>query len=111
MATTQELLATLVFYLEKDDHIEELSNDVQKYIIESTRHLRSLDGHMSPCPFCGGHPKVDKVLRDGYDDCQDDQDAFAYFVMCHACACQGGWAKTQGNAKRNWNMRTMDNNG
>ncbi len=109
MSNTQELLASIIFYLEKDPHIEELSEDVQKYIIESTHHLRSLDGYMLLCPFCGGHPLIEKVMRSGYENCPDDPDAYAYYVLCHACACQGGWAKSQGNAKRNWNMRT-DNN-
>jgi len=109
MATTQEILASLIFYLEKDDCIEELADDVQKYIAEGTRHLRGLDGHMLPCPFCGGYPIIEKVIRDGYDEHVDDHDAYAYFVTCHACACQGGWAKSQGSAKRNWNMRQPNN--
>lgn len=110
MATTQEILAALIFNLEKDDCLENLADDVQKYISEGTRHLRSLDGHMLPCPFCGGHPSVEKMMRVGYEEYPDDPDAYAYFVTCHACACQGGWAKTEGNAKRNWNMR-LPNNG
>ncbi len=78
MPNTQELLASIIFCLEKDSHIEELSDDVQKYIIESTRHLRSLDGHMLLCPFCGGHPLIEKVMRSGYENCPDDPDAYAY---------------------------------
>ncbi|MCP4400816.1 MAG: hypothetical protein GY801_26380 [bacterium] len=66
-----------------------------------------MDEKLKPCPFCSGDsPYIRKVLRDGYEDCRDDPDAFAVFIVCHACACQGGWAKSEGSAKRNWNMRT-----
>jgi len=60
-----------------------------------------MNENLLPCPFCGGdRPYLSKTLRDG------EPDAYAHFVVCHSCACQGGWAKTEGNARRNWNMRT-----
>ena len=63
------------------------------------------------CPFCGGdRPYLSQTLRDGYEGkYEHDPDAYAYYIVCHSCACQGGWAKTQGNAARNWNMRVSNN--
>jgi len=62
------------------------------------------------CPFCGGDTNIDKILRDGYEKYPDDPDAFAYVVRCISCAAEGGWAKTEGNAIRNWNMRSEKKN-
>lgn len=58
------------------------------------------------CPFCGGKPKPDKELITGRKD--GDIDAWAYYVRCISCACQGPWFKTEGNAIRFWNMRTPE---
>ena len=63
---------------------------------------------MKQCPFCNGDPKRDKELRDGYQTMQDDPDAYAFFVRCVSCGAQGGWAKTEGNADRLWDMRHRD---
>lgn len=60
---------------------------------------------LDPCPFCGGEGVPDKTLRDGYENDQADQDAFAYFVRCVSCAAQGPWRKNQHGAKREWNSR------
>jgi Lar family restriction alleviation protein len=56
-----------------------------------------------PCPFCGGMPMRDKQLRDGCAD--GEPDAWAYLVRCRACACEGPWFKTRGNADDAWNRR------
>jgi len=63
---------------------------------------------MKDCPFCGGRPveKPAKQLRDGCK--QGESDAYAYFVVCKSCACQGGWMKSYGGAIRLWQMRTCD---
>lgn len=58
------------------------------------------------CPFCGGNGYGFKVLRDGYQNYQEDQDAYAYAVRCRSCAAEGGWKKTREGARNMWNMRT-----
>ena len=58
-----------------------------------------------PCPFCGGHPRLDKTLRDGYEDFKNDPDAYAYSLRCVSCAATGGWAKSESGAIMRWNMR------
>lgn len=58
-----------------------------------------------PCPFCGGRALPSRVLRDGYESEQDDPDAWAHVLRCHACGAQGGWAKSASGAVRWWNMR------
>lgn len=58
-----------------------------------------------PCPFCGGEGIPRKGLRDGYDNYQDDPDAWAHYIICRSCAGQGGWAKSASGARRWWNMR------
>lgn len=60
---------------------------------------------LSKCPFCGGVARLDQTLRDGYQKCQEDEDAWAHFVICNSCAAQGGWAKSQSGAIRWWNTR------
>ncbi len=59
-----------------------------------------------PCPFCGGKGTPDKLLRDGYDDCKDDPDAYAHFIRCVSCAATGGWGKSASSGAGKWNMRT-----
>ncbi len=49
------------------------------------------------CPFCDGLPLEDSNFVSG--------DYAYYFVRCRSCAAEGGWAKTQTGAIRNWNMR------
>ena len=58
-----------------------------------------------PCPFCGGNSIVDRTLRDGCID--GEPDAWAYFVRCFSCACQGPWTKNSSGAQRLWNNRPM----
>jgi hypothetical protein len=58
------------------------------------------------CPFCGGEPIPSKALRDGYENYQDDPDAWARFIVCRSCGAQGGWCKSsEAGAWRLWNMR------
>jgi hypothetical protein len=58
---------------------------------------------LEPCPFCGGKPRPAKILRGG---CKDGEpDAWAHYVVCIHCACQGPWMKTEGNSIKMWNMR------
>lgn len=59
------------------------------------------------CPFCGGHSKLERQLRHGYEGYENDDEAYAYYVRCLSCAGTGGWAKTPGNAVRNWEMRSI----
>lgn len=59
------------------------------------------------CPFCDGVGDIQKGLRDGYQDYQDDPDAYAYWVTCRGCACTGPWAKSEASARRLWNMRMV----
>ena len=55
------------------------------------------------CPFCGGVPIQDRLLRNG---CLDGEpDAYAYYVRCRACAATGPWLKNPNGARRMWNMR------
>ena len=61
------------------------------------------------CPFCGGEPHLEKLLRDGYENFTDDPDAWAYFLACNSCACTGPWAKNPFGAFRQWNSRTPSN--
>ena len=55
------------------------------------------------CPFCGGDGIPDRELREGCS--VGEPDAFAHFVRCKCCACEGPWAKSEGNAVRQWNTR------
>ena|SRR5579859_3361189 len=59
---------------------------------------------MKPCPFCTQtRVRVDRLLRDG---CKDGEpDAYAYYVFCPSCGCQGPWVKNPSGAERLWNMR------
>jgi hypothetical protein len=63
-----------------------------------------------PCPFCGGDPlpRPERVLRDGHEADEEDPDAFAYFIRCRCCAAEGGWAKTEFGARRQWNTRAQE---
>lgn len=64
------------------------------------------DSELLACPFCGHHRVgVERVLRDGYQNWQDDPDAYAYYVTCAGCACEGPWAKSRNGAVENWNRR------
>ena len=68
--------------------------------MEQMKHVSDLR-----CPFCGGLGVLDSILRDGYENDQDDPDSQAYFIRCKSCASNGGWAKSPGGALRLWNMR------
>ena len=60
----------------------------------------------APCPFCGGtRTLLDRALRGGYQQAQEDPDAWAYTVRCLSCAATGPWFKREGNAVRSWNRR------
>lgn len=56
------------------------------------------------CPFCGGQAELHKQLRGGHEP--DGAEAYAYFYICASCACIGGWGKSEGTARRMWNMRS-----
>jgi hypothetical protein len=60
------------------------------------------------CPFDNGPGYTSRTLRDGYESQEDDPDAYAWFVTCKTCACQGPWTKSESGAKRMWNMRTVE---
>ena len=60
------------------------------------------------CPFCKGEMIANADLRDGYADCPNDPDAFAYYYRCRSCAATSGWSKTKSGAIRYLNMRTPD---
>jgi len=60
---------------------------------------------LKECPFCEGTPKKDKLLREGYEGQENDQDAWAYFIICKSCSAQGGWSKCEAGSIRLWNMR------
>lgn len=65
-----------------------------------------MENELLRCPFCDGEGLPRKALRDGYaGDWENDPDAYAYFIICRACACQGGWAKSEGSAIKLWNLR------
>ena len=55
------------------------------------------------CPFCGGKARLRSVDR--FPGLGIREEKFAYYYQCDVCACQGPWAKTEGNAKMLWNMR------
>lgn len=70
------------------------------YLLETVEMLK--------CPFCDGVGVVAGVVRDGYEnEPEDEPDRMAYYVHCHACAAQGGWAKSTSGAVRLWNMRQV----
>ena len=54
-----------------------------------------------PCPFCGG--AAGNVIQEKRHE--SGPDMYGYFYRCIACVAVGGWAKTEGNALRNWNRR------
>lgn len=58
-----------------------------------------------PCPFCSGQGRLQSKMREGYEDHALDQDAYAYYVRCISCACDGPWFKNEGSAIRSWNQR------
>jgi hypothetical protein len=60
---------------------------------------------LKACPFCGGDAFPDKTLRDGYEDNQTGEDAWAHFIRCRCCAACGPWYKRPGNAVTFWNCR------
>jgi Lar family restriction alleviation protein len=66
------------------------------------------DKKLKPCPHCGGQVKLEKALRVGYENCQDDPDAWAYYVVCVCCAAQGPWRKCEAGAVREWNERIIE---
>ena len=67
-----------------------------------------MESELLRCPFCDGEGLPRKALRDGYiGDWENDPDAYAYFIICRACACQGGWAKSEGGAIKLWNLRVV----
>lgn len=61
--------------------------------------------NLLPCPHCGGNGRPDYALRGGYTQDSTDPDALAHYIVCDSCAGQGGWAKSESGAIRNWNMR------
>jgi Lar family restriction alleviation protein len=61
---------------------------------------------LKPCPFCGGEPIEDSMLRDGYARFRKDRDAHAHFVRCRSCGAEGPWFKSASGARRLWNTRT-----
>ena len=67
----------------------------------------SKDGKLvKPCPFCGGEPLIESLLRNG---CRHGEpDARAYFLRCRSCAAEGPWTKNRNGAFRMWNMRTPE---
>jgi Lar family restriction alleviation protein len=82
--------------------------DVRKFVDEqgTLKSMRIGEG-LKPCPFCGDtRVWIDKMLRDGYEQFKDDEDAYAYSIRCGSCAASGGWSKSSENsAIRLWNMR------
>lgn len=56
-----------------------------------------------PC-FCGGVADIWSILRSGYEDAPDDQDARAYWCKCRACGCNGGWSKHEDGARDWWRI-------
>lgn len=52
-----------------------------------------------PCPFCS-------EARTELVPVADPRGA-VFVVRCLSCAAEGGWAKTEGNAIRHWNMRVL----
>lgn len=73
-----------------------------------TRDARCHGDAAERCPFCDGVAVVWSLLRDGYATTPDDPDARAYWCRCRACGCNGGWAKSEGGARRWWSMRSFN---
>ncbi len=65
-------------------------------------------GELQPCPFCAGKGYCSNKIRDGYENYQDDPDAYAHWVICNSCAATGGWSKSKSGAARMWNLRPKD---
>jgi Lar family restriction alleviation protein len=55
-----------------------------------------------PCPFCGGGA----YTYSSPNDYAKPDGERVHTVCCRVCACEGGWAKTESGARRNWNRRT-----
>lgn len=74
------------------------------------------DTELKVCPYCGGEGRLDKdfrfprynFLRKLWARVLNEPEIWAYTILCRSCAATGGWAKTKGNAIRNWNMRSGD---
>lgn len=62
------------------------------------------NNEVKQCPFCGGKARLHSIDR--FPGCKIRCEKFAYYYQCESCACQGPWAKTEGNARKHWNMRT-----
>lgn len=61
---------------------------------------------LAPCAFCGGRGYCVRRLRQGYEQCRDDPDAYAYTVRCQSCAAEGPWTKSGAEgAVARWNRR------
>lgn len=57
------------------------------------------------CAYCDGILKEEATLREGYENCKDDPDAYAYYFSCVSCAGTTGWSKTKAGAVRIARMR------
>lgn len=84
--------------------------------MRSERRLEAVQraerGELLSCPFCGDNNQrapnriyIERTLRDGYANYENDRDAYAYFVLCASCASQGPWTKSERSAMVEWNMR------
>ena len=55
------------------------------------------------CPFCGGKPHVNSMLRDGYKP--EDDKAYQYWIHCQNCLCQTHYETDVTLVEEKWNAR------
>lgn len=65
------------------------------------------EAEIKACPFCEGTGRVEKKWQ-GRSPIINDNEDYAYFVVCNSCACEGPWRKTESGAIREWNTRPIE---
>lgn len=93
-AMTIEVLKSVGF-IPAAEGVESVSNTV---LCEPSSQVVQNADDLLTCPFCGGHGEV---VGQSTIPCDNSR----IYVHCNSCGADGGWAKTRGNAVKQWQMR------